>query len=68
MYKFKIEGLSCMGCFNKIEDSLKKFDSQIVASPDVQNKTLSIETTHSVEHMTRIIATAGYVAKDITKG
>lgn len=68
MYKFKIEGLSCMGCFNKIEDSLKKFDAQIMAKPDVSNKTISIETTHSLELMTKLIESAGYVAKDITKG
>lgn len=68
MYTFKIEGLNCLGCFQKIESSLKGYDSQIFAKPDVQNKTVSIETKHTMEIIKNLIEDAGYVAKNITTG
>lgn len=66
MYKFKIEGLSCMGCFNRINESFKNFDAKIKAQVDVPTKTISVETNHTADQVKNLIENAGYVAKNIT--
>lgn len=66
MYKFKIEGLSCMGCFSRIDESFKSFDSNIKAQVDVPTKIVSVETNHTLDQVKKLIENAGYIAKNIT--
>ena len=66
MYKFKIEGLSCMGCFNRINESFKSFDTKIKAQVDVPTKIVSVETNHTLDQVKELIENAGYVAKNIS--
>lgn len=66
MYKFKIEGLSCMGCFSRIDDSFKNFDATIKAQVDVPTKTVSVETNHTLDQVKKLIENAGYIAKNIS--
>lgn len=68
MYKFKIESLNCMSCFHNIEDALKEFDSKISAKADVRNQTLTVETSQSVEQITKLIEAAGYPINGVTQG
>ena len=60
MYKFKIESLNCMSCFRNIEDALKDFDPAIEAKADARNQTLTVQSTHSAEKITKLIEAAGY--------
>ena len=65
MYKFKIESLNCMSCFHNIQDALVEYDKSIKAKADVQNKTLSVESSLSVEKVKELIEDAGYPANEI---
>jgi copper chaperone CopZ len=66
MYKFKIESLNCMSCFHKIEDALKEFDPNISAIVDVRNQILLVKSNQSVEQITKLIETTGYLVKGVT--
>ena len=68
MYKFKIESLNCMSCFHNIEDALKEYDTSIEAEADVRNQTLTVQSTHSVAELTKLIEAAGYPVDGVTKG
>lgn len=68
MYKFKIESLNCMSCFHNIEDTLKEFDKTIEAKADVRSQLLTVETTHSVEQIKKLIEDAGYPVNGFTRG
>lgn len=67
MYKFKIESLNCMSCFHNIEDALKEFDSSIEAKADVKSQTLTVQSTQSVEQISKLIEAAGYPVSGVTK-
>ena len=67
MYKFKIESLNCMSCFHNIEDSLKEFDKNINAKADVKNQILSVESSRTLEELTKVIEEAGYPVNGVTK-
>lgn len=68
MFKFKIESLNCMSCFHNIEDVLKEFDSSIEAKADVKSQTLTVQSTQSVEQISKLIEAAGYPVSGVTKG
>lgn len=65
MHMFKIEGLNCMGCFRKIENSLKKGDAQILAQANVESKILTVQSSLPAEQISALINEAGYVAQFI---
>lgn len=66
MYKFKIESLNCMSCFHNIEDALKEFDSSIEAKADVKNQILTVQSTQSVEQISKLIEEAGYPVNGVS--
>lgn len=66
MYKFKIESLNCMSCFNNIADALKDFEPAIEARADVKNKTLIVQSTQSAEDLINLIEATGYPVGGVT--
>lgn len=55
-----------MSCFHNIEDTLKDFDKTIEAKADVKNQLLTVETTHPVEQIKKLIEDAGYPVNGVT--
>lgn len=60
MYKFKIDAIHCMSCYRNIDDALKEFDSTIQSTVDIKSKLLSVETSHPVNEVKKLIEQAGY--------
>lgn len=67
MYNFKLEKFNCMSCFHNIEDALKEVDSNVKASADVRNKTVSVESTLPADQLKKLIEEAGYPVNEVTK-
>lgn len=60
MYKFKIESMNCMNCFQHIEEALKEAEGSVSAKADIKNKLLTVESKLPVNEIRKLIEAAGY--------
>tara|TARA_R100000656_G_scaffold110584_2_gene82556 strand:+ start:212 stop:496 length:285 start_codon:yes stop_codon:yes gene_type:complete len=62
MYKYKVEKMNCMSCFRNIDDAVKDVDESAKLNVNIDEKTVSVESTLTSEQIKKLIDEAGYPA------
>lgn len=65
MYKYKVEKMNCMSCFRNIDDAIKEADVGAKLEVDINEKTVSVETTLTSDQVKELIDEAGYPAQSL---
>lgn len=60
MYELQVNGMSCGGCANSVKRTVQAIDSSARVNVDLPTKTVSIETTASLETIRAAVTEAGY--------
>lgn len=58
--KYRLENMTCGGCARSVVAAIKAGDQLAVVTPDVEARTVAIETTQSAEDVERALASAGF--------
>lgn len=61
----KVEGMNCKHCEAKIDKALSALDNTS-ATFDLDNKTVTVETTVTDEVLKEVISNAGYTVSEIS--
>jgi len=65
MYEFKISGMTCGSCANRITIALRSIDSDVKVLADVTSKTVRVESAKSQNAISQAIEDAGYAVESL---
>lgn len=64
MYKLKVEGMTCRGCNQLIEEKLKELDPEAEVNIHLLNKEIQVQTVRRKEDVIRILEENEFQVQD----